>query len=171
MQKKILGGVVAGCLAVGFVASVHAAVSGATPGTVTIFQGSGGGAAYPPVTYYGNCSAVLQQWQRRLDGYGADYSKPVLNWMTVAASSPAACQALVAQWVGDPNTYWETSPYYQACSCSEPGIGRALELGGAVNWTHEKDTALKAELLQLKEQYRIDEYYSRVEAAVQAHVR
>ncbi|MCY1045994.1 hypothetical protein OV208_32070 [Corallococcus sp. bb12-1] len=168
-MKKSLGIFVGACLVAGFAATVHAAVNGAIPGAgggvVTIY--GGGTSTNPNPIFYGNCMAYLQLWPVVV----TTQTLPI-NWMTVAASSPGACSALVNSYVNDPNTNWLVNTNLPQCACISQSMGRAIDLGaGTVSWTQEQEMSLNAELLQLKEEYRVDEYHERVEQLVEERIQ
>ena len=50
-------------------------------------------------------------------------------------------------------------------------MGRAIALGDTLSWTRAQDEALDAELLALKAEYRVDEYYERVQQLVEERMQ
>lgn len=92
--------------------------------------------------------------------------------MTVSVSTPGACNSIVSSYVnGNSGGFWRVSPYFPQCACASPGMGRAIALGDTLSWTRAQDEALDAELLALKAEYRVDEYYERVQQLVEERMQ
>ncbi|MCY1020216.1 hypothetical protein [Pyxidicoccus sp. MSG2] len=165
-MKKTLVTFVAAIAVAGFGASVHAAAYGG--GFVKTY--GGGTPTNPNPTFHGNCTATLQQFAVGGDG-GPDY-KTVINWTTVSASTPGECNSIVNSYLNsNSGGFWLLSPYTPRCACSSPGMARAIALGDTLSWTQAQDDAMSAELAELKEEYRVDEYYERVQQLVEERMQ
>ncbi|NNB95666.1 hypothetical protein HI113_17360 [Corallococcus exiguus] len=164
-MKKSFGIFVGACLVAGFAATVHAAVNGAQWGAVATIYGGGTG-TNPNPEFTGNCTAYLQLWPAEGN------EQHIIQWMTVAAPTPAACSALVSAYVNDPNTNWKVNLNLPLCACASPSMGRVLELSDASpSWTLEQEQSLEAELQDLRQEYRVNEYYEQVRLLVEERIQ
>ncbi len=165
-MKKSIGIVVGAFVAMGLGASVHAAVIGG----VIIRTYGGGSPTNPNPTFYDNCSASLRRYSNASDGT-PNYND-VIGWQVVSASTPGACRSAADSIVNDPNTHWQIVTTLPVCACASPAMGRVIALGAdTVAWTEAEDQALDAELSDLKAEYRIDEYFERVEQLVEERIQ
>lgn len=172
-NKKWMTATLAGCLTMVFGASVGFALNYGGYSTSTSYPGGTGTGPGPiqPPSPMGNCSAALRQYSAASDpatGYPW-----IVNWTVVQGNSLAACQAAVSSYLSRTNEHWELSPGNPwGCACSEAGLAIVVDRGGydVVRWDSAKDAVLNVRLQELRQEYRVDEYFKRVNEVVNQEV-
>lgn len=97
----------------------------------------------------------------------------VVSWTVVQANSLEACRSQVNAYLSRQNEKWELSPGNPwGCTCTEHGLARVVDRGGydVVQWDSARDAVLNVKLQALREEFRVDEYFNRVEEMVNQEV-
>lgn len=169
-NKKWMVATFAGCLTVGLGASVGFALVNGGYATSTVYPGGGPGPVQPPSPST-NCSAWVRRYSIASDpatGYPW-----IVDWTMVQGNSLAACQAAVNSYLSRTNEHWELSPGNPwGCTCSEPGLAIVIDRGGygVVRWDSKHDAVVNVKLQELRQAYRVDEYFQRVNEVVNQEV-
>jgi hypothetical protein len=169
-NKKWTAAALASCLTVVFAASVSVALNYGGYASATMYPGGTGTGTTGPVEPWSpptNCSAWVRRYSNLPDpSTGYPY---IIDWRMVQGNSLAACTAQVNSYLNMTNQHWELSPGTPwGCTCAEPGLGLLIDHGGydVVQWNSARDAALNVKLKALRQEFRVDEYFKRVNEVV-----